>query len=524
MPIGADCKCPSGTYFDGMDCISGTLNCLLALTDPVCSCDENDFLNNCIARANGYKKFTKGGCGFNSKLNCSSDPECPIGTCSDGKLYKNFTCTDGLCKLVAFSDDPCSSSSGGGFSSSIIHTIDLTNNSVGKISPLLKDKVEGISAVDFIDDVGSRLIAGSNDTESTKFFVIDRKTGKIERNFSAPGIAKSIEPSPNFRKAVVTFKDELVQSVGILVPKARELIKFDIPVSIIFQTDEILSMIDFDLLGNKATASSFFGKHILYLLNLIDNKLTIKFLSNEIEGQTQSTINPDGTISISVANIDNPDQRSGITVYKLNVSNVRSPKSLQTITLEGSSKVLDVKITPDNNKVLILVQDGNEKRLKILSLEDLSLLCDFKVSDDLSNTFLTSDPYGRYTLTPNFEDKSISLISNIQVGPVLKKISPNKGPKQGGTQFTIDGFIDPSIFTDNVKVCFGNSTFCATSTKVTNSGRTITGVTPKFPKSGFTHIILTAEKKTGVSESSGSIKCSGKVGSQTTYKKVFRFE
>ena len=118
---GTDCNCPSSTYFNETACVAGTLSCPNNISDTVCGCDSFTYLNSCIARANGIKKFTKGDCGTVSNLSCTSSAQCPIATCPSGKTYTKFTCspvvgsTTNKCTLIQFSADPCPivSSSGG---------------------------------------------------------------------------------------------------------------------------------------------------------------------------------------------------------------------------------------------------------------------------------------------------------------------------------------------------------------------------------------------------------------------------
>ena len=105
-----NCQCTSGSYFDGGSCVKGTLNCSNLLPDSVCGCDNNTYLNSCVARANGIKSFTKGECSTSSTaLSCSNDDQCPSGKCPDNKAYKNFSCVSNKCKRITFTTDPCSS-------------------------------------------------------------------------------------------------------------------------------------------------------------------------------------------------------------------------------------------------------------------------------------------------------------------------------------------------------------------------------------------------------------------------------
>ena len=519
--IAADCRCTSGTFFDGTNCLtSGAPDCKGTVEDTVCSCDNLIFLNSCIARANGVKKFTKGGCG-DSGISCASDSQCPAGTCPDGRKFKRFTCTGGQCRNIEFTNDPCSSSgllSSGG---SIVQIVDLESNTVTKLNTLLKTaKAADLSTVSFLDPKGEKIIGSTTDAEAPRLLVVNTETGKTENDLSFAGIARSIEFSPSFEKAVITFKDALAQSIGILTARTKQVKIFDTPKSIFFDIDEFLSMVDFDLFGNKAVVSSLSGRHVFHLLDLKDDHLTIRFLGKDLEGQTQSTISPDGNTAIAVAN--NPIE-NGIVVYKLNTRKPRLPKLIQTESISDGSIVLDVLITPDNNEVLILVEKDTEKKLKILKLEDLSPLCEFKVSSDLEGTFLLGDQLGRYLLTLNFKDNSISTITNLNPGPVFRSINPAIGLKKGGTLFTIDGFVDPLKFTSDVKVCFRDNNFCASSVSLSTDGKTITGITPKFPKESFTDITIVASPNTS-SNLSSSGTCQKEINLESKYGKAFKFK
>lgn len=520
--VSSNCRCSSGTYFDGTNCVSGKLDCLNILSDSVCSCDKLNFLNSCIAMANGVRKFTKGACSSDSGLSCTSDTQCTIGECSNGISYKRFSCTDGKCKSIEFSTDPCLSSSSDLSINNIIHVIDLINNSVSLITPTFTGKMSGdvisLSTVSFLDANGEKLIAGNDDSETPKLLTFDSKTGEVEKEIEIKGIAKSIEFSPTLNKAVVTFKDELSQSVGIFNTQTKDLKKFDTPSSLFFKIDEFLNMVDFNLSGNKAVVSSLGGLHVLHVLNLKDDKLTIRILDKDAQGQTFSTISPDSSIAISVAN---DDELNGIVVYKVDASNVKVLKIIKTVGFNDNSRALDVLITPDNNKILILVKKDNEKKLKVLGLKDLSTLCEVSLSNDTEGSFLASDPYGRYLVTPNLKENSISFVSDLKVGPVFKDINPSKLPKEKGNTFTINGFIDPTIFSDNVKVCFRNEKLCASSVSVKDEGMTITGTTPRFSSSFLGDLILITEKKT---LDSTQAQCLDVIETKSVYKKAVKFE
>ena len=94
---GDECKCPPSKYFDGTKCTTGTLDCFNPVAAPVCGCNNKTFQNSCLAKASGVKKFTGGGCSFQSILNCKTDENCPLGICPNGKIYKRFNCITDSC-------------------------------------------------------------------------------------------------------------------------------------------------------------------------------------------------------------------------------------------------------------------------------------------------------------------------------------------------------------------------------------------------------------------------------------------
>lgn len=525
-----NCKCSSGNFFDEKDCSKGILDCSNTATDNVCGCDNKNYLNSCIARANGIKKFTKGGCGSDSGLTCSTDDQCPIGSCPDGERFKRFTCTNGKCTQITFSIEPCSIIPKGEGLPTLVHFVDLTNNSVKTFNPFIENddssiKELSISTLSFLDAEGGKLIASDNDEENPNLNIIDTENGIVEKMVSIPESARSIEFSPDFSKAIITFKEKFSHSIGIYINKTSDLVKVDIPSSIFFKIDEFLSEASFDLFNKKAVVSSLGGKHVLHLVDLKDNRLTVLFLNNEIEGKTLSAISPDGTFVISVSNIFDKD---GIVVYKINSNNPRKPNLLKQEKFIDKSKVLDVKVTPDNNNVLILVSNNSEVKIKMLNLNDLSLVCEYKISSDNEQNFLIPDPLGRYIVVPDLKNNSINIITKLQGGPVFKSISPGRSKVKEGTEFTITGFIDLIRFTDSVKVCFRNKNFCSSLVKVSNDGKTIMGTTPRFPSKTNEALIIIAGNK-GENESNGnsinsSSLCPLKPNIQSKYNKVFKFE
>ena len=104
---GDECMCPQGKFFDGSQCIAGTLDCFNPVDSPICGCNSKTYQNSCLAKAAGIKKFTNDGCNFQSILNCKVDESCPLGICPNGKIYKRFTCNGESCIEITSSNDPC---------------------------------------------------------------------------------------------------------------------------------------------------------------------------------------------------------------------------------------------------------------------------------------------------------------------------------------------------------------------------------------------------------------------------------
>ena len=64
-----DCRCATEFYFNESTslCIRGTLFCD-DTADTVCGCDSKNYLNSCVAHANGIKTFTKDSCSTTTML------------------------------------------------------------------------------------------------------------------------------------------------------------------------------------------------------------------------------------------------------------------------------------------------------------------------------------------------------------------------------------------------------------------------------------------------------------------------
>ena len=119
----------------------------------------------------------------------------------------------------------------------------------------------------------------------------------------------------------------------------------------------------------RAVLSSIGGNHALQLLDLETNKLITKILDKS-EGPSISTITPDGKSAIVVGNI--LDTSLGFKIYKVSIQKDGAVSLSNSVLFNDGSIVLDVRITPDQNKVYILLLKENKKQLLILNMKDLS--------------------------------------------------------------------------------------------------------------------------------------------------------
>ena len=151
------CVCATGAYYDEAQaiCVIGTLFCE-DNSDPVCGCDSKDYLNTCVAQANGIKSFTKGACSTTSTLSCMTDAQCPLGTCTSGGTFQKFKCDLNMCTLMSFSSEPCTSSSSSSSSGCTCATGEIFNGTACSTSSLdctglLEDAVCGCDDKDYLN-------------------------------------------------------------------------------------------------------------------------------------------------------------------------------------------------------------------------------------------------------------------------------------------------------------------------------------------------------------------------------------
>lgn len=377
----------------------------------------------------------------------------------------------------------------------LIQIINLQSGEIKELKSVGSSGLE-ISLPAFIDSEGSTLIAGTLNSVSPELVIIDTGKDEVIKRIKLPDLAQSLRVSPNFKSVIVTYSNVFAQSVSIYDLQSNTLLQSDLDPSLAFSVDDFLGRIGFDFFESKVVLSSLGGNHVVHLYDIKSNKVTSQILDRTLEGQTLSTISPDGRTTISIGST--LDNVIGFKIYKSNVLKDGSISLASSLLFGDGSAVLDVGITPDQSKVLILVLRDNKKLLKILNLRDLSKISELAVADDSSESLLFIDPNGQFVITANSKSEpSTSLISDLNPGPVLKSIIPNFAPLNISTPFVINTFIDPENFAGDLMVCFRSNQFCSSSLSISRDLETITGLTPKFSDIGFESIILSVKTKDG---------------------------
>ena len=387
-----------------------------------------------------------------------------------------------------------------------LQIVDLTNNSVKEITSLASNGLS-IGLPVFNSASGDSVVAPLLNEGATEAIILDTQKDQITEHILSVDSVQSVFLCPLLRHLFLTFSGNHGQSVFVrdLITKEEKLFSIDATTSL--SVGDFLNRIDFDLLGNMAVLSSLSGAHVVHFLDVENKKLTSLILDKASDGSTLSTISGDGKTAITIGNV--LDITSGFKIYKTKLDS--------TISLENSgsflddSIVLDLRITPDQSKILVLILKDDKKKLRVLNMKDLTLVGDFDLSSDFSQSSLSLDPNGRYGITTDLFESSVSVLQDFNLGPVLRNIIPNIVSVKGGTPFTLNGFIDPLRFSSDAKVCFGNTQTCASSVKVSKTGLQITGWTPKFLSPQIVDLLLTAKSKLD-----SSLKTS-------TYEKIFSF-
>lgn len=469
-------------------------NCLLNPTDIEISNDGSFFLVADSTTKPQIKKIDFTQDGFSKGTIIFLNIDNPNKTPLDISLSKNNE------KLLVYK--PPSLNDNG-----LVQTIKLSDSSIKNINPSTISKHK-IDAARFLDSEGKKIIAATNNANTFNLQIINSEKNQIEKTFSLPDRVNFIAVSPDFKKVVISFRDLLTQSILIYEVETNKMTRLDTPTNIFFKINDFILNDKFNILGDKTVISVNNGVHLMPYLSLLKDRIVLRILNSKNKGKSLSRISPDGSIGITISKIDN--KPFDFIIYKINLLNKRFP-IISSKDILGEGNVLDAAITPDQNKIIILTSNDKNKILKTYDIKDLSLISELTLSSDTSSSTLNVDPKGNYIVVINQRDENpLSLVTNFSDGLILNDINPKEGFIDRNTLFIIDGFIDPSKFSNDLIVCFNNTKYCATSVIVSGDGKRITGLTPKASKPILADLILIAETINN-----------GKVTS--TYKKIFKF-
>lgn len=380
--------------------------------------------------------------------------------------------------------------------------IDLASNNITTLNSVNSDSKQATS-VNFLDISGSTILLTRGDKNSNELVIIDTKTDTIKKSISIKGTGNDIQVSPDGKKAIITYSGTSSQSFTIYDIEKETTKTIEIPTSLFFQLDDFLSTDSFDLFGKGHVLSSLNGKHVLHYIDLKNNEFILKILNDNLSGTTNSVLSPDGKIAISVGTTTT-NKKIGFVVYKTSLKDLSAPIIEKSATFSEDGVVVDIKITPDQNKVLIVFIKDKNKKLKVLDISDLTTLSELDIANnDITFQKLALDPFGRYAILPiltktqnSIQAVSIPVILELDPAPVLRSIEPNQAAKSSPRLFTIKGFVDPTRFNLNsLKVCFKDGNNCASNVKVSPDGFIITGQSPRSSSTGIQDLILSV--KTG---------------------------
>jgi hypothetical protein len=343
-------------------------------------------------------------------------------------------------------------------------------------------------------DADGNTIFFSTLSSNPELIVFDLQKNLVVKKISLPARVDSINFNNDFSKAILTHSSPLSKSISIFDNNTGTLETTGIDSSLsnvgAFQDNVV-----FDASGKKAVISTLSGNHSIHFFDFESNMLISKVLSATLSGPTISTISPDGMTAIVSGDLFTDP--AGFQLYKASIAADGNIFLLSSNPVTDESITIDIGITPDQSKVLVLVLKSGSKFLKIFDFNDLSLVDEIELSTDSGQTALTIDPNGRYAIIPNpFETQSVSLVTDLNLGPIAKTISPSSANINEQVQFSIDSYVDPARFGKDISVCF-DSENCATGLSISSDGLSITGLTPAILIPGLYDLILTSNSLTG---------------------------
>lgn len=258
-----------------------------------------------------------------------------------------------------------------------------------------------IGSIGILDNEGTRIIVSNKNSLAPRVFIVNTNTDAIERTIEVNDVVSGIQVSPDFKKAIFTYSGVLSQSLTIYTVETNALKTVDMPSELFFELDAILNINCFNKLGNTLLLSSLGGGHVLYALDLKSEMLGINILDRESQGTSTPAIYPDGSTAIIGGTFS--DQLSNFKLYKVNLNSMRTEA---TKNISDGSSLIDIKISPDQNKVYVLAVKDFTSIIKVFSTRDLSLISENPVSKKLSSNArfiypLLVDPLGRYAIKPD---------------------------------------------------------------------------------------------------------------------------
>lgn len=375
----------------------------------------------------------------------------------------------------------------------LVQVVNITDGTVKELKSVSSTGLQ-IGKPSFIDKEGKNIIAPTINSTSNQLIIVDTETDVENPKSKLPDSVQSLKVAPDLKNALITYEGLLAQSVSIYNIQTDNLTTLNLDPNLTFTVDDFLPNISFDFSGKRAALSSFGGNHVVHFVDLQNNKLTSQILDSTATGATLSSISQDGMTIVSAGRV--LDIISGFKVYKTRISSDNSLIKTSSALFEDGSIVLDVNITPDQSKILILTLKQGTKKLKILEFNTLQEITELDISQDNAQSFIAQEENGRFAITTNTNvEPSVTFINDFSPGPIIKSIVPSIAPVNSRSPFTINGFIDISRFTTQVDVCFQSIKNCAEGVSVTDGGKVVKGLTPVFLKNTLADVIIIAHSR-----------------------------
>lgn len=341
----------------------------------------------------------------------------------------------------------------------------------GAFTPLSSRRLESevFKFVRYVDDLKVLFVSGFE--ESSKVLIFDIEAAVVSGEFTLTDAVESVSISKNKKNVIFTFSNFLSKSVAVFDMLTGELILVPIEEKLLVESEGFFNRISSDISGRHVALSSQGGKHVLHLLDVEKKKLISEVLNEESNGKVLHEISPDGKTSF----LAGETTENIIKLYKVDISKSKKLRVLKTFNFVSRGSVLDLKITPDQRRVILLVEEEGSNEIRIFDFNTLNELGIPVVGDSVEEILL--DDFGRYFLFLNTgELPEIGLITEINSGPIIKTVGRLDSIENS---FVINGFVDSEKFSNNsVQVCFNDKRFCSRLTEIFDGGKTVSGDIP----------------------------------------------